>query len=132
MNDARAYQHQDGQDRHDDYAVPLPAGASMFMQLVSRGSPREVTRYLSRHPGYDVNAADQLGAIPLVVSASSLNTPMVRCLLDARADPNVRQMDAPGGQTALYAAADGQAIHLEDGWSDMTCSGLEPHPKIDE
>lgn len=105
---------------------------SEWMRLVSRASPREVTRYLSRHPGTDVNAADQHGAIPLVISASGLNEPMVRCLLDAHADPNVRQMDAPGGQTALYAAADGQAIHLGDGWSDMTYSGLEPHPQIDE
>jgi ankyrin repeat protein len=68
-------------------------------QAVKREDRDEVKRLVSI--GHQVNAPDEDGITPLMVAADRGNTAILRFLLDAGADPNVR---CPGDWSPLARA----------------------------
>ena len=109
--------------------MSMPPGTTEFMRIVCRKEARHVATYLKQHPEVNVNAPEASGITALCVSASSGNLDTVSVLLTHRADPNVR-CAAMNGATPLYAAADAQAITVDDS-QGMNYTGLEPHDHLE-
>lgn len=79
----------------------------LLFAAVTRGDTREVTRQLRL--GRNVNTADSYGSTILILAALSGNIGMIKCLIDAGADVNVRNRT---GWTALISITTVGACHI--------------------
>ena len=124
-----------------------PAGAPVsqnsippLLQAVMDQDANQVKRLLAS--GIAPDAANQIGETPLMIAAYQRNTEIVQALLDAGADPNIKEKE--WGVTALMYASfqgnliitgmllDGKAdpnIRNREGWTALMCAAFAGRPK---